>query len=109
MKARVINILLLLSFIVTIMAPLTGIMVHKMASLCFLLFSLIHTMMYRKQMNGKRFLVLGSIILAFLSGIFGMIYEEVPMILAFHKAISIGVVFFLAIHIFVYYKKIKMK
>ena len=89
------------------MVPLTGIMVHKMASVFFLLLCLIHTFMYRKKMNGRLFLVLGIIVVAFLSGILGMIFEEIPMILALHKAISIVSVFFLAIHIFVYHKKIK--
>lgn len=107
MKARILNLLLLISFVVTMMAPLTGIMVHKMASVFFLLLCLIHTFMYRKKMNGRLFLVLGIIVVAFLSGILGMIFEEIPMILALHKAISIVSVFCLAIHIFVYHKKIK--
>ncbi|MBQ8627062.1 MAG: heme transporter CcmB [Agathobacter sp.] len=107
MKARILNLLLLISFVVTMMVPLTGIMVHKMASVFFLLLCLIHTFMYRKKMNGRLFLVLGIIVVAFLSGILGMIFEEIPMILALHKAISIVSVFFLAIHIFVYHKKIK--
>ena len=107
MKARILNLLLLISFVVTMMVPLTGIMVHKMASVFFLLLCLIHTFMYRKKMNGRLFLVLGIIVVAFFSGILGMIFEEIPMILALHKAISIVSVFFLAIHIFVYHKKIK--
>lgn len=107
MKARILNLLLLISFVVTMMVPLTGIIVHKMASVCFLLLCLVHTIMYRKKMNGKQLAVLVIIVVAFLSGIFGMIFEEIPMILALHKAVSIVSVFFLAIHIFVYHKKIK--
>ncbi len=108
MKAKILNILLLITFVLTIMAPLTGIMIHKMVSLLFLLLCFVHTIMYRKQMNWKRFVVLGIIIIAFLSGIFGMILDHIPMVLAFHKAISIASVFFLAIHIFVYHKKMKL-
>ena len=108
MKAKILNILLLIAFIITIMAPLTGIMIHKMASVFFLFLCVIHTIVYRKKMNWKRFVVLGVIIIAFASGILGMILDHIPMMLAFHKAISIVSVFFLAIHIFVYHRKLKV-
>ena len=108
MKAKILNILLLITFVLTIMAPLTGIMIHKMVSVLFLLLSLIHTIIYRKKMNWKRFLVLGVIVLAFVSGILGMFFDYIPMVSAFHTAISIASVFFLAIHIFVYYRKINV-
>ena len=107
MKSRILNLLLLISFIVTMMVPLTGMMIHKLASVLFLLLCLFHTILYRKKMNGKRYALLGIIMVSFLSGIFGMIFEEIPMILAIHKAISIISVFFLAIHIFVYHKRIR--
>ena len=105
MKAKIFNILLLITFVLTIMAPLTGIAVHKMVSALFLLLSLIHTIMYRKKMNWKRYVVLAVIVIAFVSGIVGMILDYIPMVLGFHKAISIASVFFLAIHIFVYHRK----
>ena len=108
MKSKILNILLLAAFIITMMAPLTGMMVHKMASLIFLLLCLVHTIVYRKQMNGKRFVVLGMIVVAFLTGIFGMILDHIPMVLALHKAVSVVSVFFLAIHIFVYHRKLKV-
>ena len=38
---------------------------------------------------------------AFLSGILGLVWEELPWVLAVHKALSMACVFFLAIHIFV--------
>ena len=106
MKSKVLNILLLIAFVVTMMVPLTGLMVHKLASVFFLLLCVIHTIIYRKKMNWKRWAVLGIILVAFLSGIWGMIYEELPFVLAFHKAISIASVFILAIHIFVFHKRI---
>ena len=107
MKAKILNILLLITFVITNMAPLTGIAVHKMVSVLFLLLSLIHTIIYRKKMNWKRYMVLGVIVVAFLSGIFGMVFDHIPMVSAFHTAISIVSVFFLAIHIFVYHRKMK--
>ena len=38
---KTLNIALLISFIVTIMVPLTGVHVHKMASVLFLLLSIV--------------------------------------------------------------------
>lgn len=105
MGKKLLNILLLVAFIITIMAPVTGIIVHKMASLLFLLLCLIHTVVYRDKMNGKRYAVIGMILLSFVSGIMGMILDHIPMVLAFHKAISILIVFFVAIHVFVFHKR----
>ena len=106
MNSKVLNILLLIAFVLTIMVPLTGLMVHKLVSVFFLILCAIHTIAYRKKMNWKRWAVLGIILIAFVSGIFGMIFEEIPFVLAFHKAISIVSVFFLAIHIFVFHRMI---
>lgn len=101
------NYLLLLSFIITNLVPLTGITIHKMASVIFLLLCIIHTIVYRKHLNGKRWLMLGLVIVAFLSGLFGMIFDEIPLILALHKVISIGSVFALAIHIFIFHRRLR--
>lgn len=103
---RVLNVLLLASFIVTMLPPLTGITVHKLASTLFLILSLIHTIACRKGLTAKRTAMLAVIILAFLSGILGMIFDEIPLVLALHKAISIASVFFLAIHMFIFRKRI---
>ena len=105
MKSKILNILLLISFIVTMMVPLTGLKVHKLVSVIFLLLCVVHTIVYRKKMNGKRWAVLAIIMLAFFSGIFGLILDDIPLVLALHKVISIGSVFILAIHIFVFHKK----
>lgn len=105
MKGRILNLLLLISFAVTVMAPLTGIIIHKMASLIFLLLCIVHTIVYRNKMNAKRYGVLAIVFVCFVSGIFGMIFDHIPMVLAMHKAVSIISVFILAIHIFVYHKK----
>lgn len=103
---KVLNIALLISFILTIMVPLTGVHVHKMSSVIFLLLCIVHTIIYRKKLGAKRWLMLALILLSFVTGLFGMIFDQIPAILISHRAISIGVVFFLAIHIFVYHKKI---
>ena len=103
---KILNIALLINFIVTIMVPLTGVHVHKMASLLFLLLSIVHTILYRKKLGAKRWLLLGLIVISFATGLFGMILDQFPIILTLHRAISIALVFFLAIHIFVYHKKL---
>ena len=103
---KTLNIALLISFIVTIMVPLTGVLVHKMASVIFLLLSIVHTIVYRRKLGAKRWLLLVLIVISFATGLFGMILDQFPIILILHRCISITVVFFLAIHIFIYHKKI---
>ncbi|MBO5130060.1 MAG: heme transporter CcmB [Oscillospiraceae bacterium] len=104
---KVLNIALLISFVVTIMVPLTGIHIHKLASLLFLLLSGIHTIACRKGLGAKRLALLGLIVLSFATGLFGMILDQFPVILIFHRCISIALVFFLAIHIFVFHKRLR--
>ncbi len=104
--AKVVNWLLLASFVITILEPLTGLVVHKLASVLFLLLCIIHTVMYRKKLNWRKYAILVVVFAAFLTGIFGMILDTVPLVLVLHKVISIGSVFFLAIHIFVFHRRI---
>ena len=104
---KFLNIALLVSFVVTLLVPLTGIHIHKMASVIFLLLSLVHTVIYRKKLGLKRWLLMGSILISFASGLFGMILDQIPMVLILHRVISIMLVFFLAIHIFVFHKKLR--
>ena len=103
---RFLNIALLISFLITIMVPLTGIHIHKLASVVFLLLSIIHTISYRKKLGTKRWLLLGLTVISFATGLFGMILDQFPIILILHRCISIALVFFLAIHIFVFHKKL---
>ena len=103
---KVLNYLLLISFIITNMVPLTGIAIHKLASVLFLLLCIVHTVIYRKQMQWKRWILIAVIVISFLSGLFGMILDEIPMVLALHKVISIASVFFLAIHIFIFRRRL---
>ncbi len=102
---KVLNIALLISFVVTIMVPLTGVHMHKLASILFLLLNIVHTVIYRKKLGAKRWLLLAMIIISFATGLFGMILDELPIVLILHRAISIALVFFLAIHIFVFHKR----
>ena len=101
------NVALLISFIVTVMVPLTCIHIHKMASVIFLLLSLVHTIVYRKKLGANRWLLLITIVVSFVTGLFGMILEHVSAVLISHRAISIALIFFLAIHIFAFHKKLK--
>lgn len=109
MKKKILNWLLFISFVVTLMVPVTGIHIHKLASVIFLLLSLLHTIIYRKQMGAKKWGILLLIAVSFFTGIFGMVYEQIPLVLQIHKVISIAVVFFLAIHIFIYHKRMLRK
>ena len=103
---KTLNIALLLSFLVTTMVPLTGIHIHKLTSVLFLLLSIVHTIVYRKKLGVKRLLLLALIVISFATGLFGMILDQHPIILILHRCVSIALVFFLAIHIFVFHKKL---
>ena len=103
---KALNFALLISFIATIIVPLTGIHIHKLASVIFLLLSIAHTIAYRKQLSTKRWLLLAMIAVSFATGLFGKILDQVPVILALHRVISIAIVFFMAVHIFVFHKRL---
>lgn len=103
---KFLNIALLVSFVVTILVPLTGVHIHKLASVIFLLLSVVHTIVYRKRLGAKRYLLLALVVVSFVTGLFGMILDQYPIVLILHRVISIGLVFFLAIHIFVFHKRL---
>lgn len=106
---KILNIALLISFVATIMVPLTGVHIHKLASVVFLLLSICHTIVYRKKLGTKRWLLLALIVISFATGLFGMILDQFPVVLTLHRAISIALVFFLAIHIFVFHRRMCCK
>ena len=106
---KILNYMLFITFVLTIMVPLTGVHVHKMASTFFLVLSIIHTIMYRKKLGVKRWLLFATVIISFATGLFGMIFDHISVVLILHRAISIGLVFFLAIHIFLFHKKLCKK
>ena len=92
--------------LITIMVHLTGVRIHKLASVLFLLLSIVHTIFYRKKLSAKRWLLLALIVISFATGLFGMILDRFPIILILHRCLSIALVFCLAIHIFVFHKKL---
>ncbi len=98
---------LILSFVVTMCAPLTGTVIHKMASAIFLLLCIAHTIVCRKKLDIKKTALLLIIVVAFVSGIFALIYDHMPLISALHIVVSIAIVFFLAIHMYVFLRKVK--
>lgn len=106
MKAKILNTALFISFILTILVPITGIHIHKLASTLFLLLCFLHTILYRRRLGMKKYLLLGLSILCFVSGLLGMILDQHPIVLILHRVLSIAAVFFFAIHIFVYHKKL---
>lgn len=106
---KALNLALLVSFAVTVMVPVTGIHIHKLASVIFLLLSIVHTAVYRKKLGAKRYLLLSLVIAAFATGLFGMILDPYPIVLILHRVISITLVFFLAIHIFVFHKRLALR
>ena len=103
---RVLNYLLAISFIVTILAPITGIMVHKLASTLFLLLALIHVFLYRKKLDYKYVLVIVLTIVSFVLGILGLVLVEYPIVLVFHRTISIVLVCLLAVHIYRFHRRL---
>ena len=104
---KVLNIALLISFMVTILVPITGVHVHKLASTLFLILCIVHTIIHRKKLGAKSIFLLAIILVSFLTGLFGMILDQYPIVLQLHKVVSIISVAFLAIHIFVYHKRIR--
>lgn len=99
--------LLAASFILTLLVPFTGLIVHKLASTVFLVLCLVHTVAYRRKLGARRWALLGGVALAFGTGVLSLIFATLPWVLAVHKAVSIACVFFLAIHIFAYRRGFK--
>ncbi len=104
---KILNCGLFISFLLTIMVPLTGVHIHKLASTVFLLLSIVHTCIYRKKLNGKRWGLLLLIVISFVTGVFGMILHHIPLVLILHKTISIAIIFFLAIHTYIFHRRLK--
>lgn len=103
---RVLNYLLAISFIVTILVPITGIQIHKLVSTLFLLLALIHVFLYRKKVDYKYVLVIVLTTLSFVLGILGLIMVEYPIVLVFHRTISIVLVCLLAVHIYRFHRRL---
>lgn len=102
---RILNYLLAISFILTIMVPITGIIVHKLASTLFLVLALIHVFIYRKRLDLKYILIILTIV-SFVLGILGLIMVEHPIILTLHRTVSIVLIILLAIHLYKFHKRL---
>ena len=96
---RVLNYLLAISFVLTIVVPITGIIVHKLASTLFLVLALIHVFLYRKRLDLKYILII-------VLGILGLIMVEHPIILLLHRTVSIVLIILLAIHIYKFHRRL---
>lgn len=103
---RVLNYLLAISFIVTILVPITGIIVHKLATTLFLMLALIHVFLYIKRLDLKYILIIVLTIVSFVLGILGLIMVEHPIILTFHRMVSIVLIILLAIHLYKFHKRL---
>ena len=101
---RVLNYLFAISFILTIMVPITGIIVHKLASTLFLVLALIHVFIYRKRLDLKYILIIVLTILSFV--LLGLIMVEHPIILILHRTVSIVLIILLAIHIYKFNRRL---
>ena len=103
---RVLNYLLAISFVLTIMVPITGIIVHKLAATLFLMLALIHVFLYRKRLDYKYILIIVLTILSFVLGILGLVLVEYPIVLILHRTISIVLIILLAIHIYKFHRRL---
>ena len=103
---KILNYLLVISFIVTILVPITGIKIHKLASTLFLLLALIHVFMYRKKVDYKYILVVVLTIVSFILGILGLIMVNHPIVLILHRTISIVLVCLLVVHIYRFHRRL---
>ena len=103
---RVLNYALAISFIITIMVPITGIIVHKLASILFLLLALIHVFLYRKRLDYKYYLIITLTILSFVLGILGLVLVKYPIVLILHRTVSIVLIILLTIHIYKFHKRL---
>ena len=107
MMKKLLNYGLFISFLFTIMVPLTGIHIHKLVSTVFLILSIVHICVYRKKLNAKRRGLFLLIVISFVTGLFGMILDHMPVVLILHRVISIAIVFFLAIHTYIFHRRLK--
>ena len=103
---RILDYSLAISFILTIMVPITGIIVHKLASTLFLVLALIHAFLYRKRLDLNYILIIVLTIVSFVLGILGLIMVEHPIILILHRTVSIVLIILLAIHIYKFHRGI---
>ena len=102
---RILNLLLIASLLLTLSVPLTGLIVHKMASALFLLLCAVHTTEYRKKLRARGHALAAVVLIAFYSGVFSLVFDGIPAVLALHKIVSLTCVAALAVHIFCFHRR----
>lgn len=98
------NIWLFISLVLTIMVPFTGIYVHKLAATLFLILTIMHIYLNRKKLKAQKYLLLATLFISYISGIFVMIFDEYTFILTIHKVFTILLVIAVAVHILMFIK-----
>lgn len=104
---KIFHLALLISFIATLLVPITGIHIHKLASVIFLFLTIAHAIVWRKKMNTQRWLLIALVVACFFTGLFGMFLKQYPFIMTTHRVFSLAAIFFLAIHIYIYRRRIR--
>ncbi len=102
----ILNILLLITFIITLLVPITGLIVHKISSCIFMLLTIIHTIIYHNKINYKHIILFVITIIVFICGMLAMI---LPLFINIHKVLSIIYVLFMGGHLFIYHKRLFKK
>ena len=103
---KVLNLLLLASFLLTVLVPLTGVLVHKTAAALFLLLCLVHTAVHRRRLAGRRAALLAAVALAFASGLSALLWET-PLLLMAHRALSAVCILGLAVHVVTFQRRLR--
>lgn len=104
---KVCNFLLSISFILTILVSFTGVHVHKLVGTFFLLLCIVHSFQHRNKLNAKRYLLLMLILICFMCGLFGMLFDAYSFLLTLHKILSLIILSLISIHVYVYHKQLK--
>ena len=103
---RILHFLLAASGLLTLLVPVTGVVVHKLAATVFLLLCAVHAVQLRKKLRGRSLAMLAVVALAFVSGLFSLIFSDLPLVLAAHKLISLACVAGLAVHVVRFHRRL---
>ncbi len=99
---KILNILLLVTLVLSMLAPMTSVGLHKMVSTLFLVLCIIHSIKHKSNMKWSRIGLLSVTILAFISGFLALIFDHNTIFSSIHTVISIIIACFISIHIFVF-------
>lgn len=97
--------ILAILFLICIVPFLTGMVIHKMVGCLFLIMIIVHLIIYRANMNWKKWLFFIYLLLVFILGI--MAFKNDAMIFNIaHKTTSILLIIFIVIHFYRYHRRI---